>query len=233
MRKKNEITEYVAAALIFVCAVAVSLGIFLVCTQNSIERNSQKVIKTNVSRQSEHIKAILDIHYGYLRGIAKEIGKSRLLSSYIMTSYFIAMNRSTGKSAEENYILFRDGLCASKLFHKVIGDVEQYLDPKKMPGRLQWSADSHKRKYENDWVVDILPGTETYDLGYDYHVCGACKLCQDEGCPELAAYICRMDYVLAEIMHMKLVRTGTIAEGAPYCDFRYSRLSDAEHRKES
>ena len=27
MRKKNEITEYVAAALIFVCAVAVSLGI--------------------------------------------------------------------------------------------------------------------------------------------------------------------------------------------------------------
>ena len=66
MRKKNEITEYVAAALIFVCAVAVSLGIFLVCTQNSIERNSQKVIKTNVSRQSEHIKAILDIHYGYL-----------------------------------------------------------------------------------------------------------------------------------------------------------------------
>ena len=54
MRKKNEITEYVAAALIFVCAVAVSLGIFLVCTQNSIERNSQKVIKTNVSRQSEH-----------------------------------------------------------------------------------------------------------------------------------------------------------------------------------
>ena len=35
MRKKNEITEYVAAALIFVCAVAVSLGIFLVCTQNS------------------------------------------------------------------------------------------------------------------------------------------------------------------------------------------------------
>ncbi len=28
MRKKNEITEYVAAALIFVCAVAVSLAYF-------------------------------------------------------------------------------------------------------------------------------------------------------------------------------------------------------------
>ena len=30
-------------------------------------------------------------------GRAKDIGKSRLLSSYIMASYFIAMNRGTGK----------------------------------------------------------------------------------------------------------------------------------------
>lgn len=140
------------------------------------------------------------------------------------------MNRSTGKPAEENYEILRDGLCASKLFHKAIGDVEHYLDPKKMPGRLQWSADSHKRRYENDWVVDILPGNGEYDLGYDYHECGAYKLCQDEGCPELTAYMCRMDYVLADIMNMKLVRTGTIAEGAAYCDFRYSRRNDTEHQ---
>lgn len=154
---------------------------------------------------------------------AKNIGKSNLLSSYIMGSYFIALNRSTGKSAEENYEIFRDGLCASKLFHKIMGDADSYLDPKRMPARLQWSEDSHKRKYENDWVVDILPGNDEYDLGYDYHECGICKLCQDEGCPELASYLCRMDYVLADIMNMKLVRTGTIAEGASYCDFRYNK----------
>ncbi|MFR4476669.1 MAG: L-2-amino-thiazoline-4-carboxylic acid hydrolase [Ruminococcus callidus] len=29
----------------------------------------------------------------------------------------------------------------------------------------------------------------------------------------MTAYMCRMDYVLADIMNMKLVRTGTIAEG--------------------
>ena len=140
-----------------------------------------------------------------------------------MGSYFIALNRSTGRSAEENYEIFRNGLCASKLFHKIMGDADSYLDPKRMPARLQWSEDSHKRKYENDWVVDILPGNDEYDLGYDYHECGICKLCQDEGCPELAAYLCRMDYVLADIMNMKLVRTGTIAEGASCCDFRYSK----------
>lgn len=155
---------------------------------------------------------------------AKDIGKSNLLSSYIMGSYFIALNRSTSRSAEENYEIFRDGLCASKLFHKIMGDADSYLDPKRIPARRQWSEYSHKRKYENDWVVDILPGNDEYDLGYDYHECGICKLCQDEGCPELAAYLCRMDYVLADIMNMKLVRTGTIAEGVSCCDFRYSKL---------
>ena len=170
----------------------------------------------NTSRKiaKEH-KIILDC--------AKDIGKSNLLSSYIMGSYFIALNRSTSRSAEENYEIFRDGLCASKLFHKIMGNAESYLDPMRIPARRQWSEDSHKRKYENDWVVDILPGNDEYDLGYDYHECGICKLCQDEGCPELAAYLCRMDYVLADIMNMKLVRTGTIAEGASCCDFRYSK----------
>lgn len=100
-------SEYVAAALIFVCAVAVSLGIFLVCTQNSIERNSQKVIKTNVSRQSEHIKAILDIHYGYLRGIAKEIGKSEELVSDENMEMLISLEEET--ALERTALIEADG----------------------------------------------------------------------------------------------------------------------------
>lgn len=40
-----------------------------------------------------------------------------------------------------------------------------------------------------------------------------CMLCQDEGCPELAAYLCKLDFVLADMMGMELKRTMTIAEG--------------------
>lgn len=160
------------------------------------------VVKAELKRRgfSKEVAKKIEEEHGKIVARAKDIGKSKLLSSYIMASYYIAMNRSTGKSAEENFEIFRDGLCASKLFHKVMGDVDSYLDPKKMPGRLKWSEDSHKRLYENDWVVDILPGNGEYDLGYDYHECGACKLCKDEGCPELAAYICRMDFVLADMI---------------------------------
>ncbi len=52
--------------------------------------------------------------------------------------------------------MYKNGLSSNKLFDMVLGNVDSYLDKKKMPGRLKWSADSHLRRYENDWVVDII-----------------------------------------------------------------------------
>lgn len=68
-----------------------------------------------------------------------------------------------------------------------------------------------------------MKGNGEYDLGYDYTKCGVCRLCADEGCPELASYNCRLDYTLAEMIGLKLKRTTTIADGGAKCDFRYSR----------
>lgn len=156
---------------------------------------------------------------------AEDIGKSRLMSSYCMGAYFIALNRMTQLSPEECFELYKDGLYGDKLFHKAVGDVDSYLDEKKMAGRKEWSRQSHLKKYRNDWVVDIIEGgpQDDFVLGYDYHTCGICNLCRDEGCFELAKYLCRMDYVLADMMGMKLTRTQTLAEGGKYCDFRYGR----------
>lgn len=156
---------------------------------------------------------------------AEDIGKSRLMSSYCMGAYFIALNRMTQLSPEECFELYKDGLYGNKLFHKAVGDVDSYLDEKKMAGRKEWSRQSHLKKYRNDWVVDIIEGgpQDDFVLGYDYHTCGICNLCRDEGCFELAKYLCRMDYVLADMMGMKLTRTQTLAEGGKYCDFRYGR----------
>lgn len=154
---------------------------------------------------------------------AKDMNDERLLSSYIMGIYFIAMNRNTGLSAEDNYTLIRDGLTASAMFRKGLGTAEAYLDEKNMLGRMEWAKQSRQRKNENNWVLDVLPKCDEYDLGYEYYECGICKICKDEGCPELAKYLCRMDYVIADIMNAKLVRTKTLAEGGDSCDFRYSK----------
>ena len=146
----------------------------------------------------------------------------KLLSSYIMGMYFIAMNRVSGLSPEENYQILEDGLKGSAMFRKGLGTAEAYLDEKRMAARYEWAEESKKRKGENNWVLDVLPKCDEYDLGYDYHECGICKICRDEGCPELAKHLCKLDYMMADLMNAKLVRTKTIAEGADYCDFRYS-----------
>lgn len=169
------------------------------------------------------VKAIVAEHKNIILR-AKDMNDERLISSYIMGIYFIAMNRNTGLSAEDNYNLIKDGLISSAMFRKGLGSAEDYLDEKNMPGRMEWAKKSRQRKNENNWVLDVLPKCDEYDLGYEYYECGICKICSDEGCPELAKYMCRFDYVIADIMNAKLVRTKTLAEGADSCDFRYSKI---------
>ncbi|ETA81722.1 L-2-amino-thiazoline-4-carboxylic acid hydrolase [Youngiibacter fragilis] len=182
----------------------------------------KKEIKKNYESEQDNIKAIKKEYISIILR-AKDIGNSKLLSAYCMAAYFISICRMTKMPPDEAYGMFKDALYANRLFHIAMGDAESYLNPKRMPERKQWEKDSHLHKYENDWVVVVLDKTDQYDLGYDYHDCGICKLCQDEGCFELAKYLCQLDFVMADMMGLSLKRTQTIAEGAKYCDFRYSK----------
>lgn len=75
-KKKNISTHYVAAIIIFICAVVISLGVFLLYVQKSIDTNSQKTMTNNVAKQSNHALSILNIHYGFLNSIADKMGDS-------------------------------------------------------------------------------------------------------------------------------------------------------------
>lgn len=152
--------------------------------------------------------------YNCIISRAKDIGKhNSLLSAYALGAWFIAMKRKDDFSAEQNYEILIEGLGKSWMFQKLMGDAEHYLAPKRIEEQKKWAKNTHKRIYENDWVVNLLPGNGTYDLGYDYMECGVCKLCQDEGCPELSKYLCRLDYLFAEIMGLHFERTTTLVEG--------------------
>lgn len=153
---------------------------------------------------------------------AKNMSYGKLMSSYLMGIYFIAMNRYSGLSPQENYDILESAVRNNRMFKKGLGTAEQYLDEKNTPVRMKWAEESHKVKGENNWVVDVLPRCKDFDLGYDYHECGICKICRDEGCFELAKYLCRLDYVIADMIGVKFVRTQTLAEGGDFCDFRYS-----------
>ena len=167
-----------------------------------------------------------DVYKEYLAIVqrAKPLETSNpLLSSYLLAAFFIAMNRGQDQTVEQNYLALENGIKNGKAVGLMLGNEEQYLSDKKMKQRFEWSKKTYKREYENDWVVDILPKTEDYDLGYNYHECGVCKLCRDEHCFEYAKYLCKLDFLLSSMIGLDLKRTMTLADGDPYCDFRFKR----------
>lgn len=177
------------------------------------------------SDASTEVKKKTLSQYHHILDNAKDIGrKNQLLSAYAMGAWFIAMNRCNELSPQENCEIMLNSLRHSRLFRMVMGDADHYLAPKRILKQEQWAQNTHLRTYENDWVVNLLPGNGRYDLGYDYLECGICKLCRDEGCPELTKYLCKLDYLFAEIMGLHLERTTTLAEGGEKCDFRFSRI---------
>ena len=153
---------------------------------------------------------------------ADDIGASnKLITSYALAAYFIAMNQKDGKTPQENYEILDAGLRNSRLLKAFLGDSKSYFSEKNMESRRKWSKETHKHLYKNDWVVDVLEKTDDYEFGLDYTECGVCKLCRDENCFELAKYLCRLDFMLVEIIGIKLKRTTTLADGGDRCDFRF------------
>lgn len=69
----------------------------------------------------------------------------------------------------------------------------------------------------------IFDEKETYGLGYGVDIleCGICKLFNNHGYNKYASILCEVDEVTSNLAGLKLIRSGTIANGATKCDFRY------------
>jgi L-2-amino-thiazoline-4-carboxylic acid hydrolase len=87
-------------------------------------------------------------------------------------------------------------------------------------GRI--SRQSQQRKYPGDFVVHFVPGDgRNFDFGVDFTGCAIHKFFQAEQAGHFAKYMCRIDYLTTSYKGIELMRTGTIANGADKCDFRY------------
>lgn len=74
-KTQTQIRKYATVISIFLAAVIAGLFAFFFCIQRSVEQRSQRTMRNNVARQSEHLRTVLDIQYDYLNGLAEEIGK--------------------------------------------------------------------------------------------------------------------------------------------------------------
>lgn len=80
--------------------------------------------------------------------------------------------------------------------------------------------------HPNGFVAKIITDKEeTYGLGYGFDVveCGICKLFMKHNAQKYASILCEVDKLTSSLAGLILIRTGTIANGADKCDFRFKK----------
>jgi hypothetical protein len=86
------------------------------------------------------------------------------------------------------------------------------------------AVESHQREHPDGYVFNFIESDgETFDYGVDYLECASCKFLAKQGASELGPYLCPVDILYSETLGWGLMRTMTLAEGAPKCDFRFRK----------
>lgn len=83
---------------------------------------------------------------------------------------------------------------------------------------------THEGKAREGFVVTFVRGNgRDFEFGYDISRCAIVSLFAAEGAARHAPLMCKVDYLTSSVAGLTLNRSGTIAEGWPVCDFRFTQ----------
>lgn len=190
----------------------------------SVEYSREEVKAIIKSVRAEFIALLPDLPY-----IGGE--ENPLTTNIIGTGWVLALYRilsKKGKSAKE----VGEIVCAAieKMLSFIPGFLLRWYGKKKYNSQFimnlkALSSKSHERKYEYDFVFDVIEGDGLeFDLGIDYLECGICKFLCRQNASELSPYMCLVDYIVSSALGLGFRRTSTLANGGNLCDFRFKRI---------
>src|SRR5262245_60516835 len=89
---------------------------------------------------------------------------------------------------------------------------------------------SREQKYAGDFVYDYVePGPDdNFEFGINYRACGFCKFAGRHADLDILPHICGLDFAAYDLRGIRLERRQTLAQGAQFCDFRFSRKPAVE-----
>lgn len=161
----------------------------------------------------------------YIGGDENILTENLYLSAAMLAMY--QSLKARGKSVEETARLIYLG--TSKFYNSfpfrllLRWQGRGLLSQKRIDQRKKDADVSQQRRFPGDWVFEIIEGDQvSFQFGVDYTECGIVKYLSQQGAPELARYLCWLDYPMCVAMRVKLVRTETIAQGCERCNFRFS-----------
>ena len=100
--------------------------------------------------------------------------------------------------------------------------------------RRWWFANTNRADELDGQKFEFLPPSGDLFYGVNVIRCGIVKFLARMGAPEIAPFICRGDFHIQKYVPKGIVfkRSGVIAEGAAYCDFRYYVAAHSQGIKE-
>lgn len=158
---------------------------------------------------------------------------SDLLESVPHLAYLRVL-RKYGKSAEEcREIIFCSLQTRIAQYPRVLLRIMGWITFTKAYVRIlqRQAVEAQKRTYPGGFVFEILTGDgKDFDWGLNFTECGICKFYQAQNAYDLLPIVCSIDYILSDAFGYGLVRTQTLAEGAPSCNPRMKRGRRTEWR---
>ena len=150
-----------------------------------------------------------------------------------VAGYFLAMIISLDKRGESFEDIRRISLDIAHDYVRPQNRFQAYL--KKLPVKMMQSGlfkilisyfakRVGERAHPDGFVTKIITDkNETFGLGYGFDIleCGICKLYEKNNYKRFASILCEVDNITSSLAGLKLIRSGTIANGAKKCDFRF------------
>ena len=77
--RRRGLIRYLPVLILFLCYLAVCLGLFFWQVGNAIEKNTLQSLRSNVQRQCYHFRSMLDIQFSTLESLADHMGRQESL----------------------------------------------------------------------------------------------------------------------------------------------------------
>ena len=194
-----------------------------------------RFIRSNYPEEYDQLIANTDHHYSIISRdiLFAKTSKNPIDRRLDFSAYFLALIKTLDEKGETFSNIREICLQITSAYVQPKNRIQKFfkrLLPKQIAtGMGQALIKSfHNRVRENSnsdgFVAHIITDKqETFGLGYGIDIveCGICKLFQKHHYAKYATILCEVDEITSGLAGLQLIRTGTIANGAEKCDFRF------------
>ena len=146
-----------------------------------------------------------------------------LYQSLVLFAYYEATGRDL--SIDEMETAINQVFCDKKKYLGKFININKLGKPTislvyKFIGIIKKQSDKHRgRKWHNTWGIEINPDNHKKGIAMTLVGCPIADFAEEHGYLDIMPVLCKTDHTTVEMLHGKLIRHHTVAEGYDKCDY--------------